>query len=125
MTFPHINTKATNITITPTIQTLLEQKFNPLGKLVYDKGDTHCEVELEKTAEHQTGKIYRAEVNLYNGGKLYRVEATEEQIEQAIDAVRNELKNELQRAQGKRQSLMKRGSHAIKNMLRFGKKESM
>ncbi len=119
--FPRINTKATNITVTPHLEILLEQKFAPLGKLLDDKGDTHCEIELEKVAEHQSGKIFRTEVNLFNGGKLYRTEATEEQIEQAIDTARNELKHELQHAYGKRRSLLRRGGQMIKNMMRFGR----
>jgi ribosomal subunit interface protein len=121
MTFPHINIKATNFTMTPKLETLLDQKFTPLGKLLDDRNEAHCEVELEKVAEHQSGKIFRAEVNFQNGGKLFRAEATEEQIEQAIDAVRNELKTELQKAHGKRQSLVRRGGQMLKDMLRFGK----
>lgn len=117
MTFPRINTKATNFTITPQLETLLEQKFAPLGKLLDERNESRCEIELEKVAEHQAGKIFRAEVNLSNGGKLFRAEATEEQIEQAIDKARNELKHELQHVHGKRQSLWKRGRQAIKDMM--------
>ncbi len=120
MNFPRINTKATNFTITSQLETLLEQKFAPLGKLLDERVESHCEIELEKVAEHQSGKIYRAEVNLTTGGKLFRAEATEEQIEQAIDTARNELKHELQHAHGKRQSLLRRGHQMIKNMMRFG-----
>lgn len=120
MTFPRITTKATNFTITPKLQTLLDQKFEPLGKLIQHSGDTRCAIELEKKGEHQSGKIFRAEVNLYVDGVLFRSEATEEQIEQAIDTARNELKHELQHAHGKRQSLFKRGRQAIKHMMRFG-----
>ncbi len=120
MSFPRISTKSTNFTITPQLETLLEQKFEPLGKLIAVHGDERCDIELEKVAEHQSGKIYRAEVNLYTGGKLFRAEATEEQMEQAIDTARNELKHELQHAHGKRQSLWKRGHQKIKDMMRFG-----
>ncbi|MCR4285809.1 MAG: HPF/RaiA family ribosome-associated protein [Candidatus Kaiserbacteria bacterium] len=120
MTFPRINIKATNFTVTPKLEILLDQKFVPLGKLLDERNEAHCEIELEKVAEHQSGKIYRAEVNFQNGGKLFRAEATEEQIEQAIDGVRNELKIELQKAHGKRLSLVRRGGQMIKNMLRFG-----
>ncbi len=121
MSFPHINVKATNYTVTPKLETLLDQKFAPLGKLLDDRNAIHCEVELEKVAEHQSGKIYRAEVNLTVNGKLYRTEATEEEMEQAIDSARNELKNELQRAAGRRHSLVRRGGQMLKEMLRFGK----
>ena len=123
MMFPRITTKATNITLTPSLEVLIEQKFEPLGKLLNDKGDTRCEIELEKVADHQSGKIYRAEVNLFNGGKMNRTEATEEQIEQAIDTARNELKHELQHAYGRRRSLLRRGGQMIKDMMRFGRSE--
>jgi ribosomal subunit interface protein len=121
MEFPRISTKATNIVMTPILENLLDQKFIPLGKLLENHSDTTCEIELEKIAEHQSGKIFRAEVNLYNGGKLFRAEAVEEQIEQAIDTARNELKHELQRVHGKRQSMLRRGGQALKDMLRFGR----
>ena len=120
MTHIHIDTKSTNITITPKLLTLLDQKFLPLGKYLEERGNTLCEIEIEKVAPHQSGKIYRVEVNLSNGGKLYRVDAVEEQIEQAIDTARNELKHELQHVHGKRVSLVKRGSQMIKAMLRRG-----
>jgi ribosomal subunit interface protein len=120
MKFSHIDTKATNVTITPKLQGLIDQKFLPLGKYVDNKDEVRCEIELEKIAKQQSGKVCRVEVNLYNGGNVYRVEATEEQFEQAIDTARNELKHELQHVQGKRMSLAKRGSQVLKNMLRFG-----
>ena len=120
MTTFHINTKSTNITITPKLQTLLDQKFLPLGKYFDERSDMRCEIELEKIVPQQSGKIYRAEVNMFINGKLYRVEATEEQIEQAIDTARTELKHELQHLLGKRMSLVKRGSRMLKTMLRFG-----
>jgi len=123
MIFPPITIKATNIILTPQLELLLTQKFEPFGKLLADKGDTRCEIELEKITERQSGKIYRAEVNLFNNGKMYRTEATEEQIEQAIDTARNELKHELQHAYGKKRSLVKKGQQMIKNMMRFGRKE--
>ncbi len=121
MTFPRISTKATNITVTPQLETLLEQKFAPIGKLLGNQSEVQCEIELEKVAEHQSGKIYRVEVNLKAGGKLFRADATEEQIEQAIDEVRDEVRAEILRVNGKRQSLVRRGRQALKNMLRSGK----
>jgi ribosomal subunit interface protein len=109
------------MTLTPELQHLLDQKLQPLGKFLHEHGDTKCDVELERVAEHQSGKIFRAEINLFNGGKLYRAEATEDQIEKAIDAARNELRHELQHLHGKQHSLVQRGRRAIKDMLRFGR----
>lgn len=121
MKFPRMSIKATHIALTPKLETILEQKFGPLGKLIDIKGDERCDVELEKIGEQHSGRIFRAEINLFTGGKMFRAEAIEEQIEQAIDKIRNELKHELQHAHGRRQSLFRKGRQAIKNMLRFGK----
>ncbi len=121
MAFPTISIKTTNYTLTPNLQVLIEQKFSPLDKFLDERNESFCEIELEKIGDQQSGKIFRAEVNLENGGKLYRAEATEEQMEQAIDVIKNEVRAELQRAHGKRQSLVRRGGQALKNMLRFGK----
>jgi ribosomal subunit interface protein len=107
------------MTITPNLTALLEQKFNPLGKLLDGKVELWCEIELERVTPHHSGKIFRAEVNLSQGGTFFRAEATEESIEEAIDVARNELKRELERAHGKRQTLWKRGRQAIKKMLRL------
>lgn len=121
MTFPRISTKASNVSVTSELETLIEQKFALLGKRISEKDDARCEIELKKLPEHHSGKIYRAEVNFSTNGKLFRAEATEESLEQAIDTVRNELKYEMDHAQGKRRSLFKRGSSLLKNMIRFGK----
>lgn len=121
MSFLNITFKATNIEITAPLQTLIEQKIQLLEKLITDhETDVRCEIEVEKLSEHVSGRIYRIEANLSIGGKLYRAEATEDQCEKAVDIVRNELKRELQHARGKKQSLLKRGGHALKNMLRRG-----
>ena len=122
MAFPIINTKATNMELTIALQDLLEHKLHPLAKYWdAEETDVKCDVELEKMTEHATGPVHRAEVNLYVHGKLFRAEATEDQMEKAIDRVRDELKHELRTARGKRQSLIRRGGQAIKNMLRFGR----
>lgn len=123
MSFPTINIKATNLELTDELRTLLEEKLISLEKFIPEgETDLKCEAELERvTNRHQSGRIQRAEVNLYVAGKLYRAEATEEQMEQAIDVVRDELKRELRKARDKQHSLMKRGGQAIKRMARFGR----
>ena len=121
MAFPHINTKATHIELTPDIEDRLEKKLHTLEKFIPSTTDCVCDVELEKLAEHQTGKVYRAEVNLQVAGKLFRAEATDETIEAAIDQAKNELKRELRRSSGKHKSLIKKGGQKLKDMLRFGR----
>ena len=121
MKIPQIITKGTNLKITPELQSLLDQKFLPLEKFLANHQDTKCEVELEKMTDHHSGNIYRAEINLFHGGKMFRAESTKEQIEQAIDAVRDDIRRELRRAGDKKQSMLKKGGRSIKKMLRFGR----
>lgn len=122
MSFPFINIKTTNVELTPELSTLVTEKITPLEKFIEpDETDITCEVELEKFGGKQSGRIFRSEINLYVKGKLYRAEATEEQMEMAIDVMRDEVRQELRKAHGKRESLLKRGGRKIKEMMRFGK----
>lgn len=122
MTFPKIMVKATNVTLSPGLLALIDQKLSVLGKFVPDSAtDATCKVEVEKLTEHQSGKIYRVEANLFMFGRTYHAEATEEQVEKAIDVARDELRQELQRVEGKRHSMVRRGARMVKDFLRFGK----
>ncbi len=124
MSFPRISIKTTHVELTGEIEDLLDQKLKPLEKFISnEETDVSCNVELEKVTEHQSGKIYRVEVNFKIAGRLHRAESTEDQIERAVDVVRDELKRELRRAENKHRSLVRRGGAALKEMLMFGKGE--
>ena len=125
MAFPDINIKANNIDLTPEMKALINQKLEPLGKFIADaETDLTCDVEIEKvTDHHQSGRIYRAEINLFVAGTLYRAEGTEEQMEKAIDEMRDGVKRELRKTQDKRESLIRRGGRKIKDMIRFRRGE--
>lgn len=118
MSFPLIQIKSTNINLSSAQRALIEHKLTALAKLLPpEKTDLHCEFEAERLPEHQSGRIFRAEVNLSVGGTLYRAEATEEQLEKSIDVVRNELKQVLQSELGKRHTLKRKGGQLIKEMM--------
>ncbi len=119
--FPHIGVKTTDFEQTAEIEGILEKRLKTLEKFL-PEGETMmvCAVELQKQTGQQSGRIFRAEINLHIGDKLFRAEATEERMEDAIDQAKNELKSALVRARGKRQSLFRRGAQKIKEMLRFG-----
>jgi len=121
MPMPIINYKITNAEVDQSLLDLLEAKFSSLEKFIGDETDVKCDVEFEKVAPHESGRVFRVEANLWLKGVLYRAEATEEQFEKAIDEVRAELDKELRRARKKQQSLIKRGGRMIKNMMRFGR----
>jgi ribosomal subunit interface protein len=120
MAFPTIQFKATNTVLEGKLQDLVLQKFKSLERYIGTATDLKCEVEFEKVGLHHSGRIYRVEVNLYRDGQFFRADATEESFEKAIDKVRSELDTEMNRTGKKRDTLMKRGGRAIKDMLRFG-----
>ena len=120
-TFPSVTIKTKNYTHNDAIEEVLAKRLKTLEKfLPDDETMLVCAVELEKMAGQQTGSIFRVEINLQVGGTLLRAEATREKMEDAIEQTKNELKTELVRTSGKRQSLLRRGAKRIKDMLRFG-----
>ena len=120
-TFPHIQSKTSNFAQTTMIMDVLEKRLKTLEKFL-PAGETRlaCAVELEKLTDQQSGRIFRAEVNLHVGGTLFRAEATEMGMEDAIEKMKNELKTELVRTHGRDQSLFRRGAQKLKGMVRFG-----
>lgn len=120
MSLPIINFKATNTELEEKLADLVTSKFSSLEKFIGDETDVKIDVEFEKVADHQSGKVFRLETNLWLRGKLHRAEATEDSFEMAIDEVRDELEKELRRDNDKHMSLIKKGGRKIKEMLRFG-----
>lgn len=116
----NIRYKATNTELDITLQSLIESKLDSLKKFYSETQSVRFEVEFEKETAHQSGKHYRVEVNMHVDGDLFRAETSELSFEEAIDEVRNELDKELRRATKKKETLIKRGGRAIKNMMRMG-----
>lgn len=120
--FAPINLKGTQFELTDELRDLCEKKVAMLEKLLPEgETDIVCDAELERMTGQQSGKIYRAEINLRVGGKLFRAEATEERMEDAIERAKEELERELQKAKGRNQSLFRRGARKVKDLFRFGR----
>lgn len=116
----NIDFKATNYELLPEVRDLAIRKLVPLEKyLNEEKSTAHAYVELGKETEaHNTGRIWRAEINLDVAGARFRATALEETLENALDHASAELARELKSANTRKQSLMKRGGAAVKSMLR-------
>jgi ribosomal subunit interface protein len=122
MAFPITHIKASDeVELTDALRLLIEEKFGTLEKFIGDETDVTCDIELEKVTGSNSGNIFRAEANLRLRGRLYRSEATTDQIEKSIDEVKEELYRELERANDKYLTRIKKGGAAIKNFMRFGR----
>lgn len=121
MEFPTINFKFTNTETDSELQELLEQKLTSLNKYLGTETDVKCDAEFEKVAPSESGPVFRAEVNLFFAGDLYRAESTCESFSEAIDEVRDELDKELRRKNKKNNTLLRKGGRKIKQLMRFGR----
>lgn len=119
----HHNIKTTDFDMTPEVSKYLDDKLRTLEKFLdSDDESIVCDVEIGKTTEHhQSGKIFRAEINISMGKKMFRAEAEEESVNVAIDKVKDEITKQLKRDKGRNFALLKRGGEKMKNLLRFGK----
>lgn len=120
--FPSLNIKTKNFTVTPALRALLEKRLAPLGRLLPQRKEVVCDVELGRiTKHHQAGKIFRVEINLDTGTLLVRAEALEETMESAIDQVKQELKAELQKMGSRKKTLERKGARVAKDLMRKAK----
>jgi ribosomal subunit interface protein len=119
MSFPHIQTKYTGISPDARLEAYASEKLATLEKHMGQHAGSTCHLELERLTMHHTGPVCRAEVTMYLHGKSFRAEATEATFEHAIDTVRKALDHELAHAHQKHDTLIRRGSRKLKEMLRL------
>ncbi|MCH7597786.1 ribosome-associated translation inhibitor RaiA [Patescibacteria group bacterium] len=115
-----INIKVTNITLTPDISDYLDKRLQSFKKYI-DPEDTSVllTVEVGKTTDHhQSGDIFRAEINLHISGHDFRAVSEQETLYSAIDDVKSEMTQELRRHKRKRLHLMRRGGVKVKEFIR-------
>jgi ribosomal subunit interface protein len=105
-----IRIKGSKVLLTDNIKEYTKEKMDMLEKYLGDLKVTNCDVELENTpSDQKTGDIYRAEVNLFiAGGKVLRVEKSEESINKAIDKVKDHLALMIKKYKEKKQDIKRR-----------------
>lgn len=117
-----INITGRNIEITDAINDYVVKKLEGVDKFLgYEKNndDVILRVELERTtAHHKEGEIFKAEINLHVHGENISINSEQEDLYQAIDVVKDEIKRVLEDRKDKRQSLLRRGSRKIKDFVR-------
>ncbi|RLC37116.1 ribosome-associated translation inhibitor RaiA [Candidatus Falkowbacteria bacterium] len=98
-----IKIKATKIDLTPKIKDYIQEKMDMLEKYLGSIDVINCDVEVGMSIGGQnSGKIFRAEVNLQLPGELIRIEKTEKELFKAIDKVKDHLTRSIKRYKEKR-----------------------
>ena len=115
-----IKLRAKNFDITPAIDEYVSKKISTLEKFLDTKNEVLCEVEIGRTTKHHnTGDIFKAEVNIVQPGnkQIYAV-AEEIDLYTAIDVVRDEAERAIVSRKNKYKTLWRRGASQIKDILR-------
>lgn len=114
------NIKATGIELTPAIRDYFTKKVALLEKLVPPEDESvAADLEVGKTtAHHQSGDVFRAEINLHAYGEILRAEAVREDLYAAIDETKDEMADILRKKKKKNNTLRRKGGAWIKKILR-------
>ena len=119
-----INIKATNIDLTQALSDYTNQKIGQIEKFIKSNDDSVlCNVEIgTNTKHHQSGKIFRAEINLRVSGKEFRAVSEKEDLYVAINDAKEEMIETIKSRKTKQRTRLRRGSEKIKNIIKgFGK----
>lgn len=87
------------IELLPEAEQYIEKKVGSLDKFLQrfeGKGEIMADVEVSRTTEHHIhGQVYYAEITMHLPNKTLRAEHYDENIEKAIDGVKNKIKAEI------------------------------
>jgi len=114
------NIKFTNITGEPEVRDYIEKKLTKIAKIAESTQDeTIFRIEVGKISEHhQSGNVYRAEIQVHMGGKDFRVEREQQDVYSAIDEAQQELWQDIENAQKKETTLLRKGGRMVKDIIR-------
>lgn len=118
--YMNIKTRAVNFDLTDNISEYVDKKVSSLGKFITNSEELLCEVEIGRTTRHHnSGDIFKAEINiLIPGSKQVYAKAEESELYTAIDIVRDEAERVIVSQKNKKDTLFRRGSTRIKNLLK-------
>ncbi len=111
--------KATNIELTSSIRSYVEDKLSHLDNMVEKYNDSSAQVEVGKiTRHHKSGEVFFAEINLHMDGKLFREVVDAEDLYAAIDQAKDKMHLDIGAYIKKNNRLLRRGGQMIKRFLR-------
>src|SRR3989338_5747545 len=118
----NIIVRANNLEITPALRDYLDKRLGSLSKLVHSGHNENIETRVElgrSSAHHRKGEVYFAEINLRLGKNLLRARQESISIYSAIDEAKDELRTELLKFKGKRETILRRGARSVGKLFRL------
>lgn len=100
-----ITIKSTNLTLTPSLKTFINEKLGVLEALIkkIDQGDlAQLKIEVARTTRHHLkGDVFMAEGNLILPSQTLRAVEESDDIRRAIDVLKHTLKREIEKYKAK------------------------
>lgn len=112
-----VTTQATRVTLTPTIEELLEKVAQAVERMLGGSiaPEDHLVFEVERaSAHHRKGGIWRAEATLYRGKVALRAETFGDTLPEAVDLLNAEICREIRHHRGKNTDLARKGARTAK-----------
>ncbi len=114
-----INTKATNLEITPAIADYVEKKIQMLDKFFRGTDEVLVSAEIGKTTRHhKSGDFFKAELHITSNGEEYYASAETEDLYASIDKVKDDIIRELTSKRKRALRLVRKGGALIKKFLK-------
>jgi putative sigma-54 modulation protein len=111
-----------NIGLTEAIHDYVEKRVGNLEKLLrrMEEGGEEAKVrfEIAKGSHHKKGEVFHADCSISIKGRDFYASVDEADLYAAIDAVKESLFNEIERAKDRRQTMFHRGARSVKKMLK-------
>lgn len=117
----NINIKTTNIDLTDAISDYIDKKMAQVERHIKSKGSIPIvDIEIGKTMKGKNAddELFKAEINIQVGGRLYRYDALEHELYAAIDKMKDEIIREIRKDKEKRRDFFRRGALKMKNIIR-------
>ncbi len=116
----NIKIRSVNFDLTDAISEYVNKKLSSLEKFTGVDGEVLCEVEIGRTTKHHnSGDIFKAEVNMSISGspQVYAV-SEQSDLYAAIDIVKDDIERQLVSKKSKKDTLFRRGASKIKDLLK-------
>lgn len=110
--------------LTSAIHDYVIKRITNLGKLLSKIEETSSEEVLVRfnvaktTNHHKMGDIFQADCSISIKGENFHSGTNEEDLYQAIDAVKENLFREISKEKDRKQALFKRGATSVKKMMK-------
>ncbi len=116
----NIKIRSINFDLTPAIEDYVNKKISSLNKFLSGGEEILCEVEIGRTTKHHnSGDIFKAEVNIVvPGSRQVYAKAEEADLYTAIDIVRDEAERVIVSVKNKKETLFRRGASQVKSILK-------